>query len=86
MLTLLKEDTSNYYYLYVIDRFLLFMPFIFKNKFNVIYKKYCNLWNRNDKEKRPIKSITLRNISLILLNSFIFIANITIINIIKSFS
>jgi len=76
-----KQDMSNYIWISVIDRILLFSIFIFKNKFNKIYKLYCKLWNRNDKEKRFIKSITLRNISLILLNSFIFFLNIAIINI-----
>ncbi len=85
LLILLNEDKSNYYLLYIIDRILLFVPFIFKNKFSVLYKKYCRLWNRNDKEKRPIKSITLRNISLILLNGFILLLNITMINIINIF-
>jgi len=76
-----KADYSNYAVISIIDRILLFSVFIFRHKFNTIYKKYCKLWNRNDKEKRPIKSITLRNISLILLNSFIFFLNIAIINI-----
>ena len=77
----LKEDLSNYYLITIINRFTLFIPFIFKNKFNILYKKYMKLWNRNDTEKRPIKSITLRNISLICLNIFIFIANLILINI-----
>jgi len=83
MLFLLNSDRSNYYYLYIIDRILLFLPFIFKNKFNKIYKKYCKFWNRNDEEKRHIKSITLRNISLIAINLTIVIANIIIVEIIK---
>ena len=83
MLFLLNNDRSNYYYLYVLDRILLFIPFIFKNKFNLVYKKYCKFWNRNDEEKRPIKSITLRNISLIAINFTIVIANIIIVEIIK---
>ena len=74
---------SNYWFVYVMDRVLLFLPFIFKGKFNSIYKKYCQLWNRNDKEKRPIKSITLRNISLIILNGFILFMNVAIINMIN---
>ena len=83
LLIFLQKDLSNYYFLYIINLVAMYMPFIFKNKFNVIYKKYCRFWNRNDNEKRPIKSITLRNISLILLNSLILILNMTIINIIN---
>ena len=72
----LKQDLSNYFILYIVARILLFIPFIFKDKFNIIYKKYYSLWNRNDSIKRPIKSITLRNISLISLNLLIFLMNL----------
>lgn len=78
----MKEDRSNYYILYVIDRILLYIPFIWKTKFNNLYKKYCKLWNRNDKEKRPIKSITLRNVSLIAINFIIIFMNIYMISIV----
>lgn len=84
---LLMNDNMDFYYLfYMLDRILLlllllFVPFIFKNKLNSIYKIYCKLWNRNDKETRPIKSITLRNISLIAINFIIIIMNIYIISI-----
>ena len=77
----LKDDKTYYYLFYILDRVLLFIPFIFKNKLNIIYKNYCRLWNRNDKEKRPIKSITLRNISLIAINFIIIFMNIYIISI-----
>lgn len=83
MIFFIKEDYSNYWQLYIINRVLLFLPFLIKDKFNILYKKYYKLWNRNDKEERPLKSITLRNISLILLNSFIFFMNMTLINMIN---
>lgn len=76
-------NNNNFVFLSIIDRIFLYLPFIFKSKFNVIYKKYYKFWNRNDAEKRPIKSITLRNISLILLNGLILLLNITIINIVN---
>lgn len=79
----LRDNLSNYYFLYIIDRVLLFLPFLSRNKFNILYKKYCSLWNRNDNIKKPIKSITLRNISLILLNLIILVSNIILISIIK---
>lgn len=82
----LNKDLSNYYVLFALSRIVLFLPFVFKNKFRIVYKKYCNLWNRNDKECRPIKSITLRNISLISLNIFIILmdlACIYILNIVR---
>lgn len=76
---LVKEDFSNYYFCCILNKILIFVPFLFKNKFNEIYIKYCKLWNRNDSLKRPIKSITLRNISLIILNCFILISNFVFI-------
>ena len=78
-----KEDLSNYYMLYIIDRIVLFIPFIFKKHFNKLYLQYYKLWNRNDKEKRPIKSITLRNLSLVIVNIVIFLMNIYTISIIN---
>lgn len=83
LMFLVNKDYSNYYLICVINKILLFVPFIFRNKFNTWYKKYYSFWNRNDEIKKPIKSITLRNISLILLNGFIFFLNIAIINIIN---
>ena len=71
-----NNNYAIYYVMLILNRILLFIPFIFKDKFNLFYKKYCSLWNRNDKIKRPIKSITLRNISLIALNTFIFICDV----------
>ena len=82
----LDTNLSNYYILMLIDRIFLYIPFIFKNFFNKIYNKYYRLWNRNDYIKGPIKSITLRNISLITINIAIFFMNlyaISVINFIK---
>ncbi len=78
---LVNDNFVRYCALYVLDRILLFVPFLFKNSFNKIYKKYYILWNRNDEIKRNIKSITLRVISVILLNIAIVILNIAILNI-----
>jgi hypothetical protein len=75
----LNKDLSNYFILLFASRIFLFIPFLFKSKFNILYKKYCGLWNRNDNAKRPIKSITLRNISLVIINLLIFIINIFIL-------
>lgn len=60
---------KNYVIYYIIARIVLFLIFIFKNKFNDLYILYRKLWNRNDESK--IKSLTLRNASLILFNLFI---------------
>lgn len=75
-----SNPSLTYFFSAFMNRIFLFIPFIFKNKFNFIYKKYCKLWNRDYNKKQPIKSITLRNSSLILLNIFIFIINIIAIS------
>lgn len=75
-LVFFAKDSTSYYICYSINRILLFVPFIFRNNFNNLYRKYYSLWNRNYEHKKPIKSITIRNISLILINCIIFIINI----------
>lgn len=60
-----KNIIQSSFICYLLSRISLLLPFIFKNKFNKLYLNYCKLWNRNDSERRKIKSITLRNISLI---------------------
>ena len=81
-----NEDLSNYYILFLIDRIIIFIPLILRKHYNKIYKKYCNLWNRNNNEKRPMKSITLRNISLVTINITIFIMNVMVISVINFIS
>lgn len=76
--------TENYYLAYIINRIILYTIFLIKNKFNPIYKLYLSLWNRNDNAK--IKSITLRNISLLVVNVFILILNYIIIIALNYFS
>lgn len=60
-----------YYIMAIISKICLFVPFIFKRYFNKLYKAYYGLWNRKYNETHKIKSITLRNISLIVLNILI---------------
>lgn len=64
---------SNYYIAFIIDRILLFLPLLFKNKLTYLYQQYIKLWNRNENNK--IRSISLRNISLIGLNIFLFLSD-----------
>lgn len=75
-----QNNYTNYYILYCINKILLFLPFIFYKKFNTLYKLYASLWNRDDKVKKPIKSFSLRNTSVIVINIFIFILNIATIS------
>ena len=58
---------NNYYFAFIIYRLLMFLPLLCSNKLRDIYKKYLSLWNRHDNPKK-IKSITLRNVSLVILN------------------
>ena len=67
----------NIVYTYIFQRILMFGIFIFRGKFNKWYKTYRELWNRRD-DKR-IKSVTLRNISLICINVFIVFMNFLLI-------
>ena len=48
---------------------------IFKNKLINIQKMYKKLWNRNDKVKKKIKSVTFRTINLFLFNILFYIIN-----------
>lgn len=68
---------GNYKIALLVNRLLLILPFIFRNKLNHFYEEYKKLWNRNSNNK--IKSITLRNISLIFLNIFIFASDLVCI-------
>lgn len=59
---------------YIINRILLFgILFLCKNKINIMYKKLNNIWNRNNKHK--IRSLTVRNISVIIFNLMFYIIN-----------
>ena len=69
----------NYAVALLASKIFMFLPLIYKNKIINLYKSYCKMWNRNDNAKYPIKSLTLRNISLVLLNIIIFITDILLI-------
>ena len=61
----------------IVQRIIMFSVFALRGKFNGWYKSYRKLWNRRDDNR--IKSITLRNISLIFLNAFIVFMNFFLI-------
>ena len=50
-----------------------------RHKLNKWYKKICELWNRNDNVKRKIKSLTLRNITIVVFNCTFVLVNIFLI-------
>lgn len=62
---------SNYIIAFITNRILMFLPLIFISKIRIIYKKYKNMWNRNDKKNNPIKSLTLRNTSVVIMDILI---------------
>lgn len=67
--------TDTYMLAYLINRLMLFIPiFILNYKLNDFYNVYYRLWDRHDGNK--IKSITIRNISLVFINMLIVIFNI----------
>jgi hypothetical protein len=76
-----KNNFNLYWIAYIVNNILLFSTLLFKKQFQKFYKFYCSNWNR--KEGNKIRSITLRNISLISLNAYILILSIMLINILK---
>lgn len=68
-----------YFYLLILNRILLFLVlFWVKNKINKTYKRYCLYWNKHNNSHK-IKSLTLRNISIIVFNLMFYIINIGLI-------
>lgn len=68
----------KYQLLLIINRIILFMVlFLIRNKIHKIYAKYYNNWNRHSNNK--IRSLTLRNISIITFNVMFCIINIGLI-------
>lgn len=65
---------DNYIMSYIIDRLLLFIPFIFHKNLRKLYISYKYMWNRHNDNK--IKSLTVRNLSLLLTNSTIIIFSV----------
>lgn len=73
----------NYAIALLASKIFMFLPLIYKNKIMNLYKSYCKMWNRNDNAKYPIKSLTLRNISLISLNAIVIILDFFLLYIIN---
>lgn len=70
---------APYVILLIFNRIVLFLTlFGLKNKINETYKRYCLYWNKHNKSHK-IKSLTLRNISIIVFNLMFFIINIGLI-------
>lgn len=71
---MIAKQVWLYYVMLIINRILMFtFVIIFRNKIYNIYKKFCNNWNKNKNNK--IKSLTLRNISVIVFNIIFCVIN-----------
>lgn len=69
---------GNYIVAYIIQRVILFVVlFLLKNKLNGWYRKFNSLWNRRPNAK--IRSLTVRNISVIIFNLMFYFINIGMI-------
>lgn len=71
--------TDNYIINTILNRVLLFLPFLGKKYIHKLYIKYNNSWNRNDAVKRKIKSVTLRIISVVLFCSMIYFIDLVVL-------
>lgn len=61
----------------IINRLILFIPLIILNyKLNMIQLVYKKYWNRNDKVKKKIKSVTFRSLNVVIFNLLFVIINI----------
>ena len=67
---------NNYLIAIIICRIILFLFLIlFKNKLGNLYKKFYSIWNRHS-DKTKIRSLTLRNISIIIFNLMFYFINL----------
>ena len=67
---------SNYTLSIMINRVLIVCFACLSKYFKDFYIKYMSCWNRNRKTPNKIRSLTLRNISVIIFNLMIFIINL----------
>lgn len=74
-----KMTYDNYFISLVLNRILLFLfLYLSRNKIRELYKKFYSHWNRHDNPK-AIKSLTLRNISIIIFNLMFWVINLCMI-------
>ena len=70
---------KNYYVSLLLNRILLFsLVFFFRKSIRSKYKEFCSLWNRHNNPNK-IRSLTLRNISIIAFNLMFWIINFCMI-------
>ena len=70
---------KNYVCALILNRVLLFIILYFsRNKIKNIYRKFCSLWNRHNNPNK-IRSLTVRNISIIIFNLMFWTINLCMI-------
>ena len=70
---------KNYMISLIFNRILIFdFIFIFRKQIRKLYKEFYSLWNRHSKPNK-IKSLTLRNISIIVFNVMFWFINLGMI-------
>lgn len=68
----------KYFYLLIINRLLMFsILYLLRNKIYNNYILFCNNWNR--KKENQIRSLTIRNISIILFNFMFYVLNLMLL-------
>ena len=76
---------NNYIISLVLNRILIFsLVFVFRKQIRKLYKEFCSLWNRHSNPNK-IKSLTLRNISIISFNVMFWTINLGMIIFLKYF-
>ena len=71
-LFMMKIIGYNYLFLFS-NRLILLIIMLFSGKLNKIYKFYCYNWNRHNDNK--VKSVTIRNFTIISCNLMLYIIN-----------
>ena len=70
---------NNYNIARIINRIAIFLfLYLSRNKIRELYKKFYSHWNRHNNPK-AIKSLTLRNISVIIFNLMFWVINLCMI-------
>lgn len=70
---------KNYYVALILNRIIIFsFIFVFRKQIRKLYKDFYSLWNRHSKPNK-IKSLTLRNISVISFNVMFWLINLGMI-------
>ena len=71
--------TKNYYIILIVNRIIIFLfLFIFKRKNREKYIEFYSLWNKHNNPKK-MKSLTVRNISIIIFNLMFWLINLGMI-------